>query len=150
MELLGSYFLRVFNLSESSWRVHLLDRLLSFESPAVPLDKPLSAALFHLGASLNLDPPLPSTSTLLFSKSYPSQPPLSLLHSARPPIPLSSSPRFTPVSFCSGPFACMFQAHLSMPSFLLLVCHPHHLLHIVVCFFLELTWSLFCPLGQPV
>ena len=35
MELLGSYFLQVFNLSESSWRVHLLDRLLSFESSSV-------------------------------------------------------------------------------------------------------------------
>ena len=69
MELLGSYFLRVFNLSESSWRVHLLDRLLSFESPGVPLDKPLSAAMFHLGASLPLDPPL--LDVLPFSASPP-------------------------------------------------------------------------------
>ena len=48
MELLGSYFLQVFNLSESSWKLHMLDRLLTFESPAVPLDKPLSSASFSL------------------------------------------------------------------------------------------------------
>ena len=69
MELLGSYFLRVFNLSESSWRVQVLDRLLSFDSPGVPLDKPLSAAMFHLGASLSLDPPL--LEVLPFSASPP-------------------------------------------------------------------------------
>ena len=55
-ELLGSYFLQVFNLSESSWKLHMLDRLFAFESPAVPLDKPLSSAMFLLGSSLQLDP----------------------------------------------------------------------------------------------
>ena len=34
----------------------MLDRLLAFESAAIPLDKPLSAAMCLLGSSLNLDP----------------------------------------------------------------------------------------------
>ena len=56
MDLLRSYFLQVFNLSDSSWKVQMLDHLLSFESTAVPLDKLLSSAMFLLGSSLNLDP----------------------------------------------------------------------------------------------
>jgi hypothetical protein len=69
MDLLGSYFLRVFNLSESSWRVQLLDRLLSFDSPGVPLDLPLSAAMSQLGVYLSLDPSL--LEALPFSASPP-------------------------------------------------------------------------------
>ena len=56
MELLGSYFLQMFNLSDSSWKFHMLDRLLSFDSVSIPLDKPLSVVMIHLGSFLNLDP----------------------------------------------------------------------------------------------
>ena len=121
----GSYFLQVFNLSESSWRVHSLGCLLSVVFSLSNHRRFHWTNPFLLRCFISV---LHSASTLLFSTFCPSQPPLRPLHFACLPIPLTSSSRFIPVSLCFGPFAFMFQAHLSMPFFLLLVCHPRRLL----------------------
>ena len=66
----GSPILIPWNCWVPILRVHMLDRLLSLDSSSVPLDKPLSAPMFHLGASLSLDPAL--LDVLSFSATPPS------------------------------------------------------------------------------
>ena len=125
--------LQVFHLSESSWRVHMLDRLLSLDSSSVPLDKPLSAPMFHLGASLSLDP------ALLDALPFSATPPSSAF------CPSSDSADFL-IAFYSG--------------FIMLWAIPGHIsrrpssffMHVifVVCFVFELASSLFGSLRRHV